>query len=261
MNYLSINKEAWNKKAESHIDSEFYGVEEFLKGKSSLNDIELKLLGDISGKSILHLQCHFGQDSISMQRMGADVLGIDLSDKAIEEAEILAKKANSDARFLCSDVYNLPNVLEEKFDIVFTTYGTIGWLPDLEKWANVIDHFLKPNGEFIFVEFHPMIWMFDYNLDKIAYDYFKTEEIVETETGTYADPNAEIEYSTVSWNHSLGEVFSSLRGVELDILDFQEYDYSPYDCFKNLEKLAERKYRFKHIEKLIPMVYSIKAKK
>src|SRR5690606_22988486 len=166
--YLQINKESWNKRTEIHLVSEFYDVKGFLEGKSSLNPIELELFGEISGKSLLHLQCHFGQDTISLSRLGAKTVGVDLSDKAVEAARELAAKDGSDAEFICCDVYDLPDQLDEKFDLVFTSYGTIGWLPDLDKWANVISHFLKPGGKFVFVEFHPYIWMYDDDLNEIA---------------------------------------------------------------------------------------------
>src|SRR5690606_20725019 len=116
---------------------------------------------NLKDKKVLHLQCHFGQDSISLARLGASVVGVDLSDKAIEQAQHIAQELNADARFICCDIYDLPKHLNEQFDIVFTSYGTIGWLPDLDKWASVIHHFLKPGGQFIFAEFHPVVWMFD----------------------------------------------------------------------------------------------------
>src|SRR5690606_24012242 len=177
-NYLDHNRNAWNKRSELHINSEFYDVEGFLKGKSSLNSIELELLGEVKGKSVLHLQCHFGQDSLSISRLGAEVTGVDLSDKAIEMAKELAKKDQSTAQFICCNLYDLSSHLDEKFDVVFTSYGTIGWLSDLNKWADLIRHFLKPNGKFVFVEFHPFIWMYDDNLEKIQYNYFKNEAII-----------------------------------------------------------------------------------
>lgn len=129
-NDLETNRKSWNAKVELHLKSDFYFVDEFLKGKTSLNSIELELLGDLSGKSILHLQCHFGQDSISLSRLGAQVTGIDLSDKAIEAAKDLTRKAETDTEFVCTDLYSLPNILNRKFDRVFTSYGTIGRLPD-----------------------------------------------------------------------------------------------------------------------------------
>jgi len=192
IDYIEINKQSWNNRTEFHVNSAFYDMDAFLKGKSSLNNIELNVLGDIKGKSILHLQCHFGQDSISLQRLGAEVVGVDLSDKSIAKAKEIALKTNSNAKFICSDIYSLPNCLDQQFDMVYTSYGTIGWLPDLDKWASVVQHFLKPGGKFVFVEFHPVVWMFDDDFDKIGYNYFNSGAIVETESGTYADRNAEL---------------------------------------------------------------------
>jgi ubiquinone/menaquinone biosynthesis C-methylase UbiE len=140
-------------------------------------------LGDIKGKTILHLQCHFRAGFHFFIQNGSKVTGIDLSDKAIETAKDLAQKCGTDTEFICSDVYNLPNVLDKKFDIVFTSYGTIGWLPDLEKWADVIGQFLKPSGQFIMAEFHPVVWMFDDDFTKVAYNYFNEKPIVETYEG------------------------------------------------------------------------------
>ena len=137
-NYIETNRRAWNEKTGVHIKSAFYDNENFLKGKSSLKDIELNLLGDISGKNILHLQCHFGQDSISLSRLGANVTAIDLSDEAIKRAKEFASQTNTQTKFICCNIYDLPNYLDEQFDIVFTSYGTISWLPDLDKWAEII---------------------------------------------------------------------------------------------------------------------------
>jgi SAM-dependent methyltransferase len=260
-NYIEINKKSWNNKVETHLKSSFYDLEGFVNGNSSLNDIELNLLGDIQGKRILHLQCHFGQDTISLERLGAVVTGVDLSDKAIESAREIAKNTNSEAQFICCDLYDLPNHLHEKFDIIFTSYGTIGWLPDLEKWAKIIAEYLKPNGEFVFVEFHPVVWMFDDNFENIAYRYFNSGAILETETGTYADENANISQDNIVWNHSLSEVINSLIINGLEINSMQELDYSPYNCFNNTIEFEPKKFRIKHLEDKIPMVFSIKATK
>jgi len=231
----------------------------FLKGRSSLNDIELALLGDINGKFILHLQCHFGQDTISLERLGADATGIDFSDKAIESAKKLAGETNSKASFICCELYDLPNHLDKQFDIVFTSYGTISWLPDLDKWAKVISRFLKPKGQFIFVEFHPVVWMFDDSFDKIAYNYFNAGAIIETESGTYADRNAAITQEYICWNHSISDVVNSLIRNGLEIQTFNEYDYSPYNCFNKTIEFEPNKYRIQHLDNKIPMVYAIEA--
>lgn len=258
-NYLKINRESWNKRTADHLESEFYDVQGFLNGKSSLNSIELELLGDIKGKTILHLQCHFGQDTISLSRMGAETMGVDLSDKAIEAAQKLAEKDGSGAKFICSDVYDLPNHLEAKFDIVFTSYGTIGWLPDLDKWANVISHFLKPNGKFIMVEFHPFVWMFDNDFKEIEYRYFKSDAIYTTESSYTENSSQKNEF--ISWNHSLSEVINNLisNGLRIDLLN--EYDYSPYNCFNHTNESEPGKFRINHLKDKIPMVYSIAATK
>jgi SAM-dependent methyltransferase len=259
--YIDKNKALWNKRTDYHFQSQFYNVDKFIKGESSLNEIELALLGDVANKTILHLQCHFGQDTLSLARLGAIATGVDLSDKAIEKAKELAEKINSNARFICCNIYDLPGYLHEKFDIVFTSYGTIGWLPDLNKWAKLIADYLKPGGTFILVEFHPVVWMFDSDFTKIEYSYFKKEPIVELEQNTYADKKASINLESVTWNHSIGEVFQSLSTNGLRIDDLKEYDHSPYECFNDCEKLDDRKFIIKKLGDKIPLVYSVIATK
>ena len=260
-NYLEINRNSWNNRTEHHFNSEFYDVAGFIKGKTSLNEIELNLLGDIADKNVLHLQCHFGQDTISLARLGAKVTGVDLSDKAIAKANELAEITKTAATFICCDIYDLPNHLTEKFDIVFTSYGTIGWLPDLDKWAKVVSQFLKPNGQFIFVEFHPVVWMFDDDFKEIKYNYFNSGAIQETQDGTYAEKEAAISNEYVSWNHGMSEVINSLikNGLEINHLD--EFDYSPYNCFNKTIEISPKKYRIAHLDNKIPMVYAVVATK
>ncbi|MCJ8153967.1 class I SAM-dependent methyltransferase [Chryseobacterium sp. SSA4.19] len=260
-NYLDINKNSWNAKVDTHLKSDFYFVDEFVKGRTSLNSIELGLLGEIKGKSILHLQCHFGQDSISLSRMGAEVTGIDLSDKSIDAARELAIKVGTDTQFICTDVYSLPEFLDKKFDYVFTSYGTIGWLPDLNKWAGIINHFLKPEGKFVMAEFHPVIWMFDDDFEQIKYSYFNEKPIVETYEGTYADQSSAIVQEYVMWNHALSEVVQSLLENGLSINKFSEFNWSPYPCFRHVEEFEKGKWRIAAFGNKIPMVYSLQAQK
>src|SRR5690606_42063493 len=111
-----------------------------------------------------------------------------------------------------------------QFDMVYTTYGTIGWLPDLEKWASIVSTYLKPGGRFVFVEFHPVVWMFDDNFEKIGYSYFNSGAIIESESGTYADKTADIMLENVSWNHSLSEVMNGLMNNGLEITSFNELE-------------------------------------
>ena len=259
--YIKKNKTAWNDKTDHHYHSDFYDVAGFIKGKNSLNKIELDLLGDVSGKTILHLQCHFGMDSISLSRMGAIVTGADLSDKAIARANELAGQTNTTTEFICCDLYDLPGHLDKKFDIVFTSYGTIGWLPDMDKWAAIVSTYLNPGGKFIFADFHPVVWMFDDDFEKITYKYEKADPIIETISGTYADRFAPITTETVSWNHSISEVLNNLIKHGLEITVFNEYDYSPYNCFNKTEEFEPGKFRIKHLENKIPMLYALVAMK
>jgi SAM-dependent methyltransferase len=261
MDYLQVNKASWNQRVDIHVRSDFYDMAGFMGGESSLNDIELDLLGDIRGKSILHLQCHFGQDSISLARLGAKVTGIDLSDVAVAKAKELAEQCGVDAHFVCCDVLDLPNHLLSQFDIVFTSYGTIGWLPDLATWGQVVSHFLKPGGQFLIVEFHPVVWMFDNDFEKVAYRYFKDGPIIETDQGTYAERDHPIVLQSITWNHSLEEVFMSLIRQGLQITEFKEYDYSPYNCFSKTVQLGPKKYCIEHLGDKIPMVFALMAKK
>lgn len=260
-NYKEVNKKTWNNKVSVHVDSDFYEQDNFIKGKITLPQTDLEALGDVKGKSILHLQCHFGQDSLSLARLGAKVTGIDFSEEAINKAKDLNKQLGLDAEFICCDVYETLQNITEKYDIVYTSYGTIGWLPDLDKWANVIVNALKPNGKFIFFEFHPVVWMYDDNFNEVFYNYFKSEPIKEEYTGTYADKVSEILNKTISWNHSLSEVFQALLKHNISIEHFEEFDYSNYNCFSHMEEFEPGKYRIQKFENKIPMMYSIIGKK
>jgi SAM-dependent methyltransferase len=259
MNYIEINRKLWNDKTDVNFKSDFYDVDSFLAGTSSLNPIELDLLGDINGKSILHLQCHFGMDTISLSRLGAHVVGVDFSDNSIEKARALGLKAKTKTEFIQSDIYELEDELHDEFDIVFTSYGVLGWLPDMDKWAKIVGRFLKPGGRFVMVEFHPVVWMFSDDFSKIEYDYFNTGPIIEEIQGSYADRSAAICNESVSWNHGLSEVIGSLirNGLRIAVLD--EYDYSPYDCFERTVEIEKGKYQIQGFEKKLPMMYAIQA--
>lgn len=257
--YTETNKDAWNKRTAIHIDSSFYDVPGFKEGKSSLNETELRLLGDVCGKSILHLQCHFGLDSLSLARMGATVTGMDLSDKAIDKARELNDVLGLDATFVCCDIYELPQQLQGQFDIIFTSYGVIGWLPDLQRWGKIIDHFLKPGGQFVMAEFHPVMWMFNHDFTGIQYSYFNREAIVDDTTGTYTDRQAPITYQEISWNHSLEEVFSALLQHNMMITGFREYDFSHYNCFADMQETTPHTYQIRTHAGLLPVMYSVTA--
>jgi SAM-dependent methyltransferase len=257
--YFEANKAGWNKRTMIHKDSSMYDVPSFKKGKSSLNKIELEELGGVRNKTLLHLQCHFGLDTLSWAREGAIVTGIDLSDEAIKIAKELSEELNLPAEFICCNVYDSLQYIKQQYDIVFTSYGVIGWLPDLNKWANIIVQCLKPGGIFYMVEFHPVVWMMDENFQHIKYHYHNEAVIAEEQSGTYTDRNADIHYTEYSWNHSLSEVLNSLTEHGLIIRHFNEFNFSCYNCFNNIVQGEDGYWRVKGLENKIPMMYSVKA--
>ena len=261
MDYLSINKQNWNDRTEVHYQSKTYDVASFIAGRNPLKSIELALLGDIKGKKVLHLQCHFGQDSIALSRLGAQVTGVDFSEKAIEKARELADLTESDTRFILSDIYSLPDVLDESFDLVFTSYGTIGWLPDIQGWAAVVSNFMRPEAAFVFAEFHPVVWMFSDDFKRIEYRYFKDAAIIEESDTTYTDGKLPQSSPSVAWNHGMAEVLQALLDQGLTLKKVEEFDYSPYDCFDNTIEFEPGKFQIKGLEGKIPMIYALQATK
>ncbi len=257
--YFGANKELWNQRTMVHKDSSFYNLAGFKAGANVLTPIELNELGDVSGKKMLHLQCHFGMDSLNWARLGADVTGVDLSDEAINEARQLNDELGMKAKFICCNVYDLKDHLDEKFDIVFTSYGVIGWLPDLDNWAEIISLYLKTGGTFYMAEFHPVVWMFDDEFTHIKYYYDNREVIITENEGTYTDRDAAIKGKEYSWNHSISEVLNALINAGLKIEFFNEYMYSPYPCFRNTVETEKGKWHIKGMEGKIPVVYSVKA--
>jgi SAM-dependent methyltransferase len=272
--YFEANKELWNQRTAVHKDSAFYDVAGFKAGANALTPIELNEVGNVNGKKMLHLQCHFGMDSLSWARLGVDVTGVDLSDEAIKEARKLNAELELNAKFICCNVYDLHprnaessqvsplgGDLEGAFDIVFTSYGTIGWLPDLDKWAEIISFYLKPGGLFYIAEFHPVVWMFDDDFTHIKYYYDNRELIVMENQPTYTGDTNAIQGKEYSWNHSISEVLNALINAGLQIELFNEHMYSPYSNFANSVETERGKWQIKGMEGKIPMVYSIKAAK
>ena len=217
--YLEINKQTWNKRTPIHINSDFYDHSNFKKGHSSLKPIELKALGNLDGKNLLHLQCHFGQDSISLAKLGAKVTAVDFSNVAINEAKKISKEMNIKVDFLERNVLELN--IKKKFDVIFSSYGVVGWLPDLKKWGHIISTHLKKGGLFSLTEFHPFIQMIQ---DK-GYDYFYSPKPdIEITKGTYTDGGINLENKTCWWNHSLTDIFTALESNNLQLASFEEFE-------------------------------------
>lgn len=256
---FATNRLFWNARTAYHVGSAFYDVESFVAGRNSLTAIELELLGDVHGRKVLHLQCHFGQETISLARLGAEATGLDLSDVSIAEAHALAERCGRRVTFLQGNVLEPRPELFDAWDVVLTSYGVIGWLPDLRPWAQNIARYLRPGGRLVFVEFHPVVWMFDDTFRHIAHPYFNRAVITEQEEGTYADRSAPIRLTSHSWNHGLGEVLGALLEAGLRIDRFEELDASPFDCLPGLVRGDDGLYRIRGLEGKLPMVYALSA--
>ena len=264
--FYDTNRRRWNELVDIHMKTSKYDVKSFKDGNCSLKKPELEALPDVRGKTLLHLQCHFGLDTLSWARRGAEVTGVDFSDTAIHRAKGLAEELDIPATFVCSNIYDLFERLLGSFDIVFTSYGVLNWLHDLPLWAEIIEHYLKPGGVFFITEFHPFAWIFDDgNLSelKVKYNYWssRTPEYY-TPVGSYADRNAVVENrGSYEWAHPISEVLNSLVDAGLNILETREYPYSVDPLFPFMNKDSESYFRFNNKEYSIPLMFSVKAEK
>jgi SAM-dependent methyltransferase len=263
--YRQANRQRWNELVALHHRSRFYDVDGFKAGQSSLRPLEIEELGDVSGKSLLHLQCHFGLDTLSWARRGARVTGVDFADEAIALAQTLSRETGLDARFVCSSVEDLPGVLRDTFDIVFTSYGVLWWLADLRRWAEVIAHFLKPGGTFYLVEIHPFADVFDDRPDvrelRPAYPYFASPEPWRDEAqGSYADREARVAHTvSYGWPHSIGDILNALLGAGLHVEFLHEFPYCVYAKFPFMHQGTDGWWRLPEQYGSIPLLFSLKA--
>lgn len=266
--HFKSNKLNWNDRVAAHAESSdpSYDIDGFLEGKSTLKSIEIEKLGDVSGKSLLHLMCHFGLDTLSWRRRGAEVTGIDFSNEAIKLAQLLTERAQLDARFICSNVYDLPEVLDERFDIVIANYGITCWLPDFDGFAKVTSRFLKAGGIFILIDGHPFLDLLDYDKEKEQLEF----------TGRYFhDPDPDefnIPYSytgkkklanslAYEWSHDLGSIIAAIKSNGLNLVSFKEYPNSFFKRYSNMIPDGNGYWRFPESLPQIPSMFSIKAEK
>ncbi len=259
--FFDTNRATWNKKVSIHANSDMYDMQAFKNGKSSLMSYELAALGDVNEKTLLHLQCHFGQDTLSWSRMGANCVGVDLSDEGIKLAKQLNTELGLNAKFVCCNVLETSHYIKKQFDIVFTSYGVIGWLPDLKPWGKMIAERLISGGTFFMAEFHPIVWMFDYleQPPRMKYGYMQDEVIYEEYEGTYADENSKMVSKEYGWNHGLGQVITALTSAGLRVEYLKEHDESPYDVLPDLVKNEKGMFVLK--DKLYPLIFTLKATK
>ena len=263
VDYIEVNRDLWNGWTKIHEKSRFYDMDAFKHGASTLKEVELEELGDVTGKSMLHSQCHFGQDSLSWARKGAEVTGVDISDESIKLAKSLSKELNIPAQFLRSNIYDLPKILDEKYDIFFTSYGALDWLPDTKRLAEVAASVLKPGGIFYIVEFHSFVGVLDDDGIALEYPYFhdRDKPFKLEENGSYADNSADFKHDSYVWNHGLGELITALIESGLQIEFVHEFPFSTWNCWPFLQEREPG--RFYHVSdpNLIPLMFSIRARR
>jgi SAM-dependent methyltransferase len=265
--YREANRAHWDEATDVHVASEFYDVDAFRNGKERLHRIEVEELGDVSARSLLHLQCHFGLDTLSWARRGAIVTGVDFSERAIEQARALSAETGVPGEFLVSDIYELPSKLQGEFDIVFTSYGAIYWLNDIKRWGQIAASFVKPGGVFYIAEFHPTGFMFD-TVDPQApdyvlkYPYFYSPDPIVDDSGDYADPAAEMKNTrSYSWAHSMSDIVNAINDAGLQIEFFHEFPLSAMKQFPWMEPDGNDLWKVPADRYQMPMTFSIKARK
>ncbi len=264
--YLKSNQELWNEWTKLHEESPQYNVAGFKAGASTLRPIERAELTEVAGKTLLHLQCHFGLDTLSWARQGALVTGTDLSNQSIALARALSAELNLPAQFVCCDLFDLPNHLSGQFEIVFTSYGVLNWMRDLKRWATIIAHFLQPGGLFYMVEFHPFSRIFDSDSPelKVANQYFFADEPFHFEMhGSYAaeaNTSAPV-FHGYNWNHSLSEIFNALIEAGLTIEFFNEFPFTLRERISGMVRGEDGLWRLPQHHGMVPLIFSLQARK
>jgi SAM-dependent methyltransferase len=259
IDYLTVNRANWNERVAIHVASDFYDVPGFRAGADPLRSFEVEEVGDVTGKSLAHLQCHFGLDTLAWARRGAQVSGLDLSEKAIETATALAQECELQARFVAADVYDAPAALGGTYDIVYTGIGALVWLPDLWRWAEVVAALLKPGGFLYLSEFHPVTDMLDDATGStVISDYFDGEPRIYDEPHTYTGSETLTNTTSVQFQHTMGEVISALAAAGLRIDFLHEHDHTLFKRFESLET-RNGSYQLPEGRPRVPLMFSIRA--
>jgi SAM-dependent methyltransferase len=256
------NLTLWEELTPVHIRS--YGVERFLAGERWLPLKILEEVGAVQGCSLLHLQCHFGLDSLAWVRQGALVTGVDFSPTAIQAAQELSKRAQLPARFICSDIYDLDQTLEDKFDIVFTSIGVLCWLKDLKAWAKIIANHLKPGGFFYIMDGHPLLYTFDEEGQwKFILSYFHNEApyVWDDQDPDYMDPNYIVKSASYEWQWAVSDIINAIIRAGLQLEFFHEFDALADPIYPDMKPREDGVYTFHGMPVPIPIIFSLKARK
>ena len=262
-NWLELNRANWNARVPIHVASRFYDVPGFIAGRERLCDFEIAEVGDVAGRTLLHLQCHFGLDVLAWARRGAKVTGLDFSGAAVAAARSLAEQTGTqDARFVESDVYSAVDALEgQTYDIVYTGLGALCWLPDIDRWAQTVASLVAPGGFVYLAEFHPFADILADDGRTVEFDYFSTQARVWDEPYTYSESEETLSDSvTVEWQHGLADVVSALISAGLRIEMLHEHDFTLFARFPILQ-FRDGRYRFPPEQPGVPLIYSLRASK
>ena len=266
--YFEANRRHWDERVAIHRRSAFYDVPGFLAGRSSLQPHEPGEVGAVAGKALLHLQCHFGLDTLSWARLGAEVTGLDFSGEAVRAARDLAREAGLRAEFVHANVYDAAAALAGRsFDIVYTGGGALVWLPDLPRWAAIVASLLKPGGIVYLQESHPFGHVFDDEAARdlvVRYPYFHVPEPDRwDEPGSYTDPTAEtVENVSYEWTHTLGAVVTAQAQAGLVIEFLHEFDRLFWKNFPFMTPGEEpNTWVLPEHRASVPLAYSICARK
>jgi len=265
---FDINRRNWEERAGIHArdTTADYMLDRFRAGEDALLPIEAAELGDISGKRVLHLQCHIGRDTLCLVRRGATATGLDFSPAALDVARRLAAETGLKADFVEGTVDQAPELTPGPFDLVFTTWGTICWLPDAKQWAKIIAAVLAPGGELYFADAHPAFTVMEECAGKLVPTYdFQTPADqplhFANETTYTGDPTIMANRATREWIHSLSAVLGGLLEAGLTITMFREHEVLPWQGLPSLVQASERLWRLPDGAPRIPLSYSLRAKK
>ncbi|WP_055568959.1 class I SAM-dependent methyltransferase [Streptomyces atriruber] len=263
--WRETNRRRWDERVPLHLASDYYDLDAFRAGQDPLRDHELAEVGDVRGKSLLHLQCHIGLDTLSWARHGASrVVGLDFSEPAVDAARELAAELGltpEQAAFVAADVYDAAEAVPDvSYDIVYTGVGALGWLPDIQRWAETAASLVAPGGFLYLSEFHPLTDVLDDATgSRIEHDYFARDAWIDETPGGYADTTTPTVHNrTVEWQHPIGDVVSALAAAGLRIEFLRERDQTLFERFGTLE-LRDGAYRFPADRPRIPLMYSLRA--
>jgi SAM-dependent methyltransferase len=261
--WFDANRAHWDERVPIHVASRFYDVDGFRAGRDTLQPFERDEVGEVAGKTLLHLQCHFGMDTLSWARSGAKVTGLDFSQPAIEQARALAREVGVEAEFVAANVYDAVAALGgRQFDIVYVGVGSLVWLPDVARWARVVAELVGPGGVLYLADGHPLSEILADDSLTVVNGYFAREPQVWDEPGSYAADAPTAHNTNYEWAHPLGEVVSELIGAGLRLEFLRERDYSLFQRWPFLVHHPEDgTYRMPAGMPSVPMIYSLRASK